>query len=317
MAVGLRAGLLPGLLALTSAASGGATEFSFPWSGVLENIAYGPNTSHSVFNGIPVGTAVSGLLRYDDSACASGCPATGPQRSDFAFTENSSATLEMGPLTLSHPVAQSTLSVSILNDAVFPSGLRPFISALSGRVITDQTRFDAWTIATQRVVDFSTAPGFGFAYVSFDTALYTDTSYRSAPDPGDVDLIYFFATDGPFLNVYYAGGRTDIDGDGVANLDDNCPRAPNPDQADGDTAPRGNACLCGDQNRDGRVNVADIVAANLAIFNPPLATALCDANGDGLCNVADLVGINLEIFSGGETATCALQPCPALQLVCP
>ena len=40
MAVGLRAGLLPRLLALTSAASGGATEFSFPWSGVLENIAY-------------------------------------------------------------------------------------------------------------------------------------------------------------------------------------------------------------------------------------------------------------------------------------
>jgi hypothetical protein len=66
----------------------------------------------------------------------------------------------------------------------------------------------------------------------------------------------------------------------------------------------GNQCSCGDQNRDGAVNVADLVAINLAIFTPRLATLLCDTNNDSLCNVSDIVNGNLEIFSPGTTANC-------------
>lgn len=316
----VRAGVA-GLGVLLAAAIAPAAEFVFPWTGVLEDIAYGPSSPGSPFNGIPVGTPVSGTLRYDDAACASGCAATGAQRSDFFFSANSSASLQMGTLSLVHPAPApqpaTTLGVSVLNDSVFPAGLRPFISDLSGRIINDQTRFDAWTISMQQLVDFTYAPGFGIAYVSFDTSFYADTSYRSAPDPSQVDLIYFFAFDGAFLNIYYAGGRTDLDADGVANLTDNCPRAANADQTNRDAGARGDACLCGDQNADGRITVGDIVSANLAIFNPALVTPLCDANRDGLCNVADIVGINLEIFSPAETATCGRQPCPGLALVCP
>jgi hypothetical protein len=56
--------------------------------------------------------------------------------------------------------------------------------------------------------------------------------------------------------------------------------------------------------------VADLVGINLAIFNPGLATPLCDGNNDGACNVADIVAANGEIFSPTSTSTCARQPAP-------
>jgi len=102
----------------------------------------------------------------------------------------------------------------------------------------------------------------------------------------------------------------DGDCDGLADSLDNCPfyATANPADADGDG--RGDECECGDQNGDGRNDVADLVAINLAIFNPALATPLCDANNDGLCNVADIVAVNIEIFSPTSTSVCARQPLP-------
>jgi hypothetical protein len=125
-------------------------------------------------------------------------------------------------------------------------------------------------------------------------------------------------------------GDVDRDNDGCANPDDaapvapsvdpdldflgadcdNCPWFPNAAQADADADRRGDACECGDQNGDGRNTISDLVAINVAIFNPPLATELCDANNDGACNVADIVAANLELFSPGNTSTCARQPTP-------
>jgi hypothetical protein len=102
----------------------------------------------------------------------------------------------------------------------------------------------------------------------------------------------------------------DRDSDGVPDGADNCPFTANADQLDSDDNGRGDACECGDQNGDGTVDVLDLVAINLAIFNPILVTPLCDANGDGDCNVADIVGANLEIFSQGSTSVCAAQPEP-------
>jgi hypothetical protein len=100
------------------------------------------------------------------------------------------------------------------------------------------------------------------------------------------------------------------DGDAIPDASDNCPFYANPDQLDANHNGRGNACECGDQNGDGTVSVPDLVAINLAVFTPALATPLCDTNHDARCNVADIVGANQEIFSTGSTSVCARQPVP-------
>jgi hypothetical protein len=102
----------------------------------------------------------------------------------------------------------------------------------------------------------------------------------------------------------------DGDTDGIADAFDNCPFHASADLADADGDGRGDACECGDQTGDGMNTVSDIVAVNLAIFDPTLITPLCDANGDGSCNVSDMVAINTEIYSPGNTSTCQRQPLP-------
>src|SRR4030095_9646055 len=100
------------------------------------------------------------------------------------------------------------------------------------------------------------------------------------------------------------------DGAGTPDASDDCPFFANPDQLDSNGNGRGNACECGDQDGDGRVAVSDLLAISTAVFNPALATPLCDANGDGICNVNDIVAANQEIYSPGNTSTCARQPAP-------
>jgi uncharacterized repeat protein (TIGR01451 family) len=105
-------------------------------------------------------------------------------------------------------------------------------------------------------------------------------------------------------------GSSDRDGDGVSDTADNCPYHANPDQTESDANGRGNACECGDQTGDGTVDVRDLIAINLAIFDPGRVTPLCDANNDGQCSVSDIVAANAEIFSPGNTSTCTRQPVP-------
>ena len=52
----------------------------------------------------------------------------------------------------------------------------------------------------------------------------------------------------------------------------------------------------------------DLLAINAAIFNPDLATSLCDTNDDDQCDVQDLLGVNAKIF--GAPAYCAKYPAP-------
>jgi CSLREA domain-containing protein len=112
------------------------------------------------------------------------------------------------------------------------------------------------------------------------------------------------------IGAFERGAGSDLDGDGIFDASDNCPFFANLDQDDSDTDGRGDACECSDQNGDGQNTVSDLIAINTAIFNPSLATPLCDGNNDGACTVSDIVAANVEIFSPGSTATCARQPVP-------
>jgi hypothetical protein len=131
-----------------------------------------------------------------------------------------------------------------------------------------------------------------------------------APQPAQSNSAPAIVADYGIDNIRAEGALADRDSDGVPDASDNCPFFANLLQLDTDGNGRGNACECGDQSGDGTVDVLDLVAINLAIFNPVLRTPLCDANGDGNCDVADIVGANLEIFSAGSTSTCQAQPEP-------
>jgi hypothetical protein len=102
----------------------------------------------------------------------------------------------------------------------------------------------------------------------------------------------------------------DSDADGFSNPVDNCPFFAQQSLLDTDGDGRGDECECTDQNGDGHNNVADLVAIHNAIFNPALATPLCDGNDDGRCDVGDFVAANREIFSPTSTSICARQPVP-------
>jgi hypothetical protein len=100
----------------------------------------------------------------------------------------------------------------------------------------------------------------------------------------------------------------DRDADGVPDSEDICPDTSDPDQIDVDENGIGNLCECGDQTGDGTVDVTDILAINAAIFQPALATDLCDTNDDQLCDVQDILGANAKIF--GAEAYCSRYPTP-------
>jgi hypothetical protein len=130
--------------------------------------------------------------------------------------------------------------------------------------------------------------------------------YENPGDPGAGCLIWNF------------GFRTrpDLDCNGVPDAipnggpsNDLCPFFNEYDyfkDTDGDCALgrcRGDECECTDQNEDGRNTVADLVAINVAIFNPDQKLEICDGNNDLSCNVSDIVSSNIELFAP-DTSAC-------------
>jgi hypothetical protein len=101
-------------------------------------------------------------------------------------------------------------------------------------------------------------------------------------------------------------GAADGDVDGTPDALDNCPFEPNPDQGDVDVNGIGDACECGDQTGDGRVDVLDLVGINAAILGSVPISPLCDTNQDDRCNVSDIVGASQKIF--GRRAFCSRYP---------
>ena len=94
----------------------------------------------------------------------------------------------------------------------------------------------------------------------------------------------------PFVDAARDVGTTDAtagadaDGDGVPDATDNCPNAPNPDQADVDADGEGDACD-GDTDGDGipaeSDNCPDVANADQLDFDRDLQGDACDADPDG------------------------------------
>jgi len=118
----------------------------------------------------------------------------------------------------------------------------------------------------------------------------------------------------PSNTVAYAGGFIqligDLDGDGVADPDDNCLKVPNPDQLDSDGDGLGNMCDC-DFTQDGFCGGPDftdfIGCFNQSVGTDPVCQA-ADMNGDGFVG-----GPDFTLFIGGFNAAPgpgALDGCP-------
>lgn len=136
----------------------------------------------------------------------------------------------------------------------------------------------------------------GTGYTLFSTTFTAGSSFEFSEEAGAV------AESVPCLDP------GDSDCDGTTDAFDLCPFYRETDSlADADIDGRGDECECGDQTGDGHNTVSDLVAINLAIFNPELRTPLCDANGDVACNVQDIIAVNSDLFSTGSTSTCVRQ----------
>ncbi len=110
----------------------------------------------------------------------------------------------------------------------------------------------------------------------------------------------------------------DSDGDGIDDLDDNCPYVANPDQANsggtsfGVVDTIGDVCQCGDVNDSGTVDNTDavLIVRFSAGLPPGINTAKCDVNGDEICNDADADRIRAYLL---DSSTQNLQQCSAAQ----
>jgi len=144
--------------------------------------------------------------------------------------------------------------------------------------------------------------GYGALFLT-DTAELRNPNYHQATDTiVSLDLPFAVNVTRASLAFLLSGARPlagpDVDGDGVANADDNCPFVANAGQEDAGglgagSAPngRGDACECGDVSGDGRVTTSDAVLIQRALLAPPGAALArperCDVGGTPGCSVAD------------------------------
>ena len=122
---------------------------------------------------------------------------------------------------------------------------------------------------------------------------FVDVNGFLDPSMSSITIEYFYATDEP-----------DADGDGVADVDDNCIDAPNPSQLDADGDNYGNACDA-DINNDCVVNAIDLGNLKAGFFG---SDPLLDFNGDGVVNAIDLGQMKVSFFGvpgpSGLTSVC-------------
>jgi hypothetical protein len=292
----LLAGCALGLI-LACGSAGRAEQVQFGWTGTIVSVDAALASTLPVNSGIQVGAAVSGAYVFE-STTPDVLPSLTEGRYPGALLQWDA---HLGIYALSHHPQGTANVIDVVRDSFF----------VLYEVVDEVT-------ATPSLPGFTTLKADVFLSGFTPGALISDDLPLSPPNLSFWDMtsvgLFQPGSSVPLIDIRLvalcAGRCPDSDGDAIPDVSDNCPFSPNPTQADADVSGRGDACECGDQNGDGRLSVADLVAINVATFNPSQVTALCDANRDGLCNVSDIVALNGELFSPGNTSTCAHQPLP-------
>jgi len=169
--------------------------------------------------------------------------------------------------------------------------------------------------------------GYGALFLT-DTAELRNPNYHQGTDTiASLNLPFAVNVTRASLAFLLSAARPlagpDVDGDGVANADDNCPFVANAGQEDtgglGAGSPpngRGDACECGDVSGDGRVTTADAALIQRALLAPPAATlvrpALCDVGGAPGCSIADAAIVQRALLTPpkAEIAERCARPAP-------
>ncbi|UTA46905.1 PHB depolymerase family esterase [Simiduia sp. 21SJ11W-1] len=129
--------------------------------------------------------------------------------------------------------------------------------------------------------------GYSACYLAFGTSAFTMREYPGANNQCEWIADGNASCNGPLQTCSNSTGPQDSDGDGIADTQDNCPNAPNTDQADNDNDGLGNACdstpngnTAPDADGDGVADAQDNC--------PNTANAdQADNDGDGLGNACD------------------------------
>jgi PKD repeat protein len=213
-------------------------------------------------------------------------------------------------ITVRTPVAGITDLAARPKDGKIQLTWSPFPGAASYRVYRSTTPGGPYAFLAGVVTSYATY---------LDGAVVNGTTYYYIVRPVDGA-----GAEGGASNEAHATAlpRTgDTDGDGVADASDNCPYVANASQQDRGgvgtgSAPDGigDACQCGDVTGDGSVTLADSVAVQRSLLQPPTATlsqpALCDVSGDRACSLGDAVVLRRAMLSP-PTATIQQSCAPA------
>ena len=186
-------GVLPLLLLLGAVP---ASAFQVDWTGTLVQVD--ADTGGGLFAGTGLGDGFSGSFVYGNT-CGTGCSVViDPHETSYAFASGTafSSFLTNGTDTLTVFDA----IVSIENDSPLDAQDAALVSGLLGMPVAVGTLFDAFTLEAQTSdVAFDSADNLTQGGVlevvlaSFDTTLFSDTSFHAEPPAiGSVDFAFFF-----------------------------------------------------------------------------------------------------------------------------
>ena len=147
-----------------------------------------------------------------------------------------------------------------------------------------------------------------------------------APDPQTAETFWRYSpteSTATYLaaNTDLTGDESDLDGDGIANASDNCPRAANSAQTDTDVDGLGDACECGDVDDDGRIDRPDVDLYRERLADPvgrpfsPAGVAKCAVIGSASeCEIRAVVVLRRVTISAplppgiAQVCSAATQP---------
>ncbi len=202
--------LMMGLAALSF--SQPALALNFAWTGTTIDAPVDDGTG--VFAGNGAFSTFSGTFQTGDT-CGAGCSISNePGESDYEFSLGSQfgGTLSDGVVSTSGDVSYINVQDNIALDADEAA----LLSFLLGATVTAGTEVDVWTIGAEDdavYFDEELIDG-GYVevvFISLDTDLFDDTSFRPAPpDASEVDLVAFLIEEAEMgEQIYNAFGTVD------------------------------------------------------------------------------------------------------------